>query len=185
VRPDSIFKRNSQIELNRIYFWTATINGWKPLLCNDSYKQIIIDSLQCLSKKGKLDVFAFVIMPNHIHLIWRINELNGKESPHASFLKYTAHQFKRKLLIESKDYLSSFAVDATNKSYEFWQRDSLAIPLLSKAVAIQKLKYLHQNPLAKHWKLAKIPGEYYYSSASFYENNERSFPFLKSLWKEL
>jgi putative transposase len=120
-------KRKSHIEEGQIYFWTATINGWKQLLNNDEFKQVIIESLQHLSEKGKIDVFAFVIMPNHIHLIWRIIEPNGKESPHASFLKYTAHAFKYKLRSMDVNLLKPYAVIAPNKKYEFWKRDSLAI----------------------------------------------------------
>lgn len=73
-------KRKSHIEKGEIYFWTATINQWQRLLKNEEYKDIIIDSLQWLTDENKIDVFAFVIMPNHIHLIWRVNEPNGKES---------------------------------------------------------------------------------------------------------
>ena len=47
----------------------------------------------------RLMFFGFVIMPNHMHLIWRIKELNGKETPQGSLLKFTAHRFK-KMLIE-------------------------------------------------------------------------------------
>ena len=176
--------RNSHMELGKIYFWTATINCWKQLLLNDDYKQVIINSLQYLSDKDKINVFAFVIMPNHIHLIWRLNELNGKELPHASFLKYTGHLFKRKLQLENPDFFSAFSVNASNKLFEFWQRDSLAIPLYSKPVALQKLNYLHENPLSKQWNLTKYPWKYFYSSASFYQNHDRTFPFLMNLWKE-
>jgi putative transposase len=184
MRKQSEFKRNSQIEIRNVYFWTATINGWKHLLGNDDYKQIIVDSLQFLSEKNKIDVFAFVIMPNHIHIIWRIKEINGMESPHASLLKYTGHLFRKKLQTENPEFLLEFSVEVSNKSYEFWQRDSLAIPLFSKAVALQKLNYLHNNPLAKHWNLAKSQNEYHFSSASFYNSNKRMFPFLKSLLNE-
>lgn len=48
-------------------------------------------------------MFSFVIMPNHIHLIWRINEMNGEESPHASFLKFTAHEFKKMLIAQGEE----------------------------------------------------------------------------------
>jgi putative transposase len=177
--------RTSQINLGEIYFWTATINGWKHLLQNDEYKKIIIESLQYLSDAGKIEVFAFVIMPNHIHLIWRTIEPNGKESPHASLLKYTAHLFKKNLKKKNKELLSGFAVDAANKSFEFWQRDSLAIPLFTKKVAEQKLTYLHNNPVAKHWDLVKDPTKYFFSSAAFYESNTNMFPFLKHLWDAL
>jgi hypothetical protein len=43
-------RRKSSIEKAGIYFWTATINGWRHLLKNDEYKDIIIDSLQHLSQ---------------------------------------------------------------------------------------------------------------------------------------
>jgi hypothetical protein len=76
-----------------------------------------------------------------------VNGLNGKESPQGSFLKYTAHTFKKMLRKEGNIKLAAYAVDADNKKYEFWQRDSLAIPLFTKKVAVQKLKYTHFNPL--------------------------------------
>ena len=78
-------KRKSYIEIGEVFFWTATINQWQRLLGEDKYKDVIIGSLEYLSNAGKIDVFAFVIMPNHIHLIWRINELNGKETAQGSF----------------------------------------------------------------------------------------------------
>ena len=177
--------RKSHIDHGSIYFWTATINGWKQLLKPDEFKKVVIDSLQYLSDKRKIDVFAFVIMPNHIHLIWRINELNGKESPQGSFLKYTAHIFQKKLRCNRLLELQGYAVDVSNKKYEFWQRDPLAINLFSRKVAEQKLIYLHNNPLAKRWRLVQHPCNYYYSSALYYETGVRNFPFLKYLWEEL
>ncbi|MEJ7674941.1 MAG: hypothetical protein WKF59_20140 [Chitinophagaceae bacterium] len=48
-------------------------------------------------------IYAFVIMPNHIHIIWRQVNLNGKETPQGSFLKYTAHEFLRQLKKEGKN----------------------------------------------------------------------------------
>ena len=70
--------------------------------------------------------------------------MNGKEKPHTSFLKFTAHAFKKHLQITSPGNLKLYAVDATNKEYEFWQRDSLPFELLNKETANQKLDYMHQ-----------------------------------------
>jgi len=47
---------------------------WKHLLKDDSFKEIIISSLQFLYKEGSIIVYAFVIMPNHIHMIWQIQD---------------------------------------------------------------------------------------------------------------
>ncbi len=176
-------KRKSFMEVGEVFFWIATINTWQHLLQEDRFKEVIIQSLSTLSERGLIDVFAFVIMPNHIHLIWRTNALNGKETAHGSFLKFTAHTFKKMLSGNDRE-LSKYAVNAYNKQYEFWQRDSLAVHLYSRHVMLQKLNYIHLNPLAIHWNLVDNPWDYYYSSARYYEMNEKNFDFLKDVREE-
>jgi len=119
-------------------------------------------------------------MPNHVHFIWQMHELNGKETAQGSFLKYTAHEFKKRL--NGTELLNLYLVDANNKKHQFWQRDSLAIILYTKKVALQKLNYIHNNPLAPHWKLVDDPCLYHYSSAMYYERDIKQFDFLKDLW---
>lgn len=177
-------RRKSYLEIGELFFWTATINSWKYLLHNDEYKNVITNSLQYLTDKDKIDVFGFVVMPNHIHLIWRIKALNGKETAQGSFLKHTAHEFKKILQKESEESLSGYKVDAANKQYEFWQRDSLAIPLHTKEVAFQKLDYIRYNPLRGKWQLVKDPCHYKYSSARYYESGIKEFLWLKDLREE-
>jgi putative transposase len=177
----TIQKRKSYIEIGRLYFWTATINSWYKLLDKDVVKDIIIASLQYLTDKGRITVYGFVIMPNHIHLVWQIHALNGKENAQASFLKYTAHAFKKWLQANDAEFLKLFAVEAANKSYEFWQRDSLAFELTQRATTIQKIEYMHNNPVAKHWNLAATREQYQYSSAQFYYTGENDFGFLQHI----
>ena len=62
--------------------------------------------------------------------------MNGKETAQGSFLKFTAHEFKKRLRSDEPEFLLEFAVAANNKNYEFWQRDSLAIHLYSKKSSI-------------------------------------------------
>lgn len=177
-------RRKSNIRQGEIYFWTATIHNWQQLLLSDVYKNCIIDSLQYPNVKSLADVFAFVIMSNHIHLIWRLKALNGKETASGSLLKFTAHTFKKGLQHTAPAELQQYKVTAHNKEYEFWQRDSLTVSLYTKAVAYQKLDYIHFNPITERWRLAAAPVLYPYSSASFYESGERRFSFLKDLRDE-
>jgi REP element-mobilizing transposase RayT len=176
--------RKSHIELCEIVFWTATIHKWIKLLEDDNYKDLILDSLNYLSEIKCIDVFGFVIMPNHIHLIWRINKLNGTELPHKSFLKHTAHKYKDLLKNEDVKKLSLFNVNASNKNFEFWQRDSLAIRIFSPEMALQKLNYIHNNPVTEHWQLAVEVFDYKYSSALFYEKEINTYSFLKDIRNE-
>ena len=85
--------RNSHTELNEVYFWTTTINKWQQLLKPTENKMIAINSLQWLVKKELIEIYRYVIMPNHIHLIWKQLKMNGKESPKNSFEKSTAKHY--------------------------------------------------------------------------------------------
>jgi putative transposase len=54
----------------------------------------------------------------------------------------------------------------------------LAIRIFSRDMAIQKLNYIHNNPVQNHWKLCSTPQEYKYSSALFYQIQEDEFGIL-------
>ena len=173
--------RKSYNTTNKIYFFTATIHNWLPLLEEDNNQEMIIDYLKKLSDEGMITVFAFILMPNHVHFIWRQNKLNGKETPQGSFLKYTAHEFLKKLKIAGQSNM--YEVNAANKKHELWQRDSLSVEIYSKAVAVQKLNYIHFNPVSGKWKLSKDDQDYRYSSARFYETGLDEFGFLNNFYQ--
>jgi REP-associated tyrosine transposase len=159
-------------------FLTATILEWKPLLKDDQYKDIIIESLRFLKNEGSIVVYGFVIMPNHLHLIWQIQDGFKRDNIQMRFLKFTAHQFKFRLTDTSDRRLEQFKVNAKDRQYQFWERNSLSIDLWSPAVFVQKLNYIHNNPLQEKWQLADVPENYKYSSAGFYERGVDEFGIL-------
>ncbi|MEO7048139.1 MAG: transposase [Ferruginibacter sp.] len=159
-------------------FFTATILEWKHLLKPDEYKQIIIDSLLFLKKEGSIIVNAFAIMPNHIHLIWQIQNNYTREKIQLRFLKYTAQQMKFRLIDTKNPALQDYIVNASDRQYQFWERNPLSIDLWNKDVLIQKLIYIHNNPLSGKWNLVNYPEEYKYSSALFYEEGIDIFGLL-------
>ena len=63
--------------------------------------------------------------------------MNGKETSQGSFLKYTAHEFKKMLKTDKDNSLASYAVDAHNKSYEFWQGIHQQFICLAKKLLIK------------------------------------------------
>jgi len=87
MKRDNLFSdfRNSRMAFNEIYFWTDTIYEWKKLLSPDIHKQIIIDCWRELVKRKLIAIYAFVIMPNHIHVLWEMLEPNGKENATRQF----------------------------------------------------------------------------------------------------
>ncbi|MEM6523191.1 MAG: transposase [Bacteroidota bacterium] len=139
---------------HHVQFFTATILNWIPVLHHDSYKDIIIDSLNYLVVKGKSDLYGFVIMPNHIHLIWRINQHFERSNVQRDFLKFTGQQIKFRLQDMKSPLLDKFKVNLKDRKYQFWKRNALSIDLYSREVIEQKLGYLHANPVSGKWNLA-------------------------------
>lgn len=170
--------RNSRKFLNEIYFWTNTIKDWKYLLVKNECKEIIVNQLRWLKERDKIAVYAFVIMPNHMHIIWGMLAMNGKEMPNVSFNKWTSSNFLKDLRTNHTGMLPFFQERTSERSHRFWQRDPLAILMDSKPKIDQKLDYIHYNPLQPQWNQAEFPEDYHWSSAKFYTTGEDEFGFL-------
>ncbi len=166
------------MDLLQAYFYTDTIFGFQHLLADNSLKMIVIDSLKYLVDNQKVKIYGFVIMPNHIHLIWNMLDLNGKESPAGSFAKFTAHQFKKHILQNSPCQLDLYQSDKADRRFQFWKRDPLAILLSSEKALKQKLNYIHNNPVQEKLRLAVLPELYKWSSASFYHEGFDEFGII-------
>ena len=79
---------------NGIEFFTATCLNWQPLLLPDERKEIVMKSLKFLVNDKRIWLYGFVIMPNHIHLMWCKQNNWVEKSVMQMFLKYTAQQIK-------------------------------------------------------------------------------------------
>jgi REP element-mobilizing transposase RayT len=101
-------------------YFTTTILDWQHLLKPDKYKDIIIQSLQFLVKEKRIELNAFAIMSNHIHLIWQIQQGQVRENVQRDFLKYTSQTIKRDLELNHREVLKIFEVNAKDRKYQVW-----------------------------------------------------------------
>jgi hypothetical protein len=72
--------------------------------------------------------------------------------------------------------LKHFRVNASDREYQFWERNALSVELRTHEVFLQKLKYIHLNPVRAG--LCVLPAQYKYSSAWFYETGIDNWGFL-------
>lgn len=158
-------------------FLTATILDWKHLL-DDEFKQTIVDAMEWLVKEKRCMIYGFFIMPNHIHLLWKIEDGFDRGNVQGALLSYTAHIFKKKLSVHNPNMLASHRVNLSDRSFQFWQRDCMVKECWSEWFLEEKLNYIHQNPLQEHWQLSNFSENYYWSSASFYIIGTSPFSFL-------
>ncbi|EMR02997.1 transposase [Cesiribacter andamanensis] len=170
---------------NHISFYTATILGWKQLLKPDKYKNIAVESLRFLVLEKRVKLYGFVIMPNHIHLLWRMLPDWRLESVQRDFMKYTSQMIKLDLRTHHPLVLEKFYVGLKDRQYQFWQRNSLSKVLSSRYMVEQKLNYIHNNPVQGKWLLADSPLGYTYSSVRFYEEGDKTYDFLTHYLEDL
>lgn len=161
-----------------VEFLTATVLNWNRLLIDDYFKKLIVDCMQWLVANGRCKIYGFVIMPNHLHLIWKIADGFERAEVQGALLSYTAHAFKKDLKKNDPNKLSLYKVNLLDRAFQFWQRDCMVKECWNEWFLEEKLNYVHQNPLQSHWDLSDVPENYYWSSVAFYLIGKSPFSFL-------
>jgi putative transposase len=154
-------------------FVTATCLNWKNVLAHDGQKRIVADSLRFLVLDQRIILYAFVIMSNHMHAIWQVMGKHKSYEVLRDFLKYTGQQLFAEV---NPSLYNELLVNAGDRRYQVWKRNTLRIPLWSEKVFNQKLNYIHLNPVKAG--LCQDPEEYRFSSASFYYLDKSEWDFL-------
>jgi len=146
-----------------------------PVFLNHQYSKIIINSLYyCRINKG-LNLHAYVIMSNHLHLIISANEPGTISSIFRDFKRYTSSKISELLKKENRktalDIFKEAAIESrNNQQHKIWQRGFHPIALHSAAFFAQKFDYLHQNPVRKGY--VQRPEHWLYSSARNYAGSK-------------
>lgn len=146
---------------------TAVCKDRLPVFRTAAVKEVACRALDEARRSGKFALFAYVIMPDHIHLI-----SNGARasSDALRFIKgISAHRVIEYL--KAHDYESSLAKlrhQQRDRQYKYslWQHESNVKLLTSEAVFMQKVNYLHLNPVRAG--LVERASDYRWSSARFW-----------------
>ena len=151
-----------------VYFITSSVEGWTDVFTRNEYKDILIDNLKyCQQHKG-LEIFAWCIMTNHLHLIASAQVGFLLQDIFRDFKKYTSKAIikaiKENIQESKKDVLLQQFM--TPEGIRFWQKGNHPIELWSNAVINQKLQYIHQNPVESG--IVFRAEDYMYSSAYDY-----------------
>lgn len=152
------------------YFFTATINSWQNLLFPDHRKEIILNALKYLVEQNKIKLHGYVIMPNHIHLIVTlIQQPTDFSRFQLSLLRFTAKALIKDIKERgNENELLTYKSTQSDREIHIWERRPKWIAVLNHPIYLQKLNYIHMNPLQKKWRLVEAPELYPWSSADFY-----------------
>lgn len=157
-----------------LYFITASIVEWKQLFITPEYASIPLKSFAWMQEQKRILLFAFVMMPTHLHAV-----IKPESAPIGDILQqfgsFTAHVILKRLQENhQKELLDVFHQARRDDRHEhsIWQ-DIQAKNIYSIDFLWQKMEYIHQNPIAKNWKLVEDRADYVYSSAGYYDYGRR------------
>ncbi len=102
---------------------TSSITEWIPVFTTQVYFDIVVQSLKYCIYNKELNLYNYVIIENHFHVIASAPDLAGTMS---SLRKYTANQIIQQLKHDNKDWLlhqlSFYKKKYKVKSqYQIWQ----------------------------------------------------------------
>ena len=144
------------VDPDHLYFITTDAVKRAHVFRRDIIKRLLVDSLNTGRILRQYDLYAFVIMPNHIHLILQCLNEHTPSDVVREYKKATASLFLRQYEVEENqaalDFSSRAVKPGQNKTHAIWEADYEAKNVFSRDFLRQKLDYMHNNPLQPQWR---------------------------------
>lgn len=167
------------LKTHKVYFSTYTVSNWIKTFEDFPHAiQKILNTFSYLSQHNICEIYAFVIMPDHVHLIWKLNDITVDEISNI-FKSFTAKEILNEIQKYDSSYLENFVSERKDRKFKFWKLSCGELRIHHPDILKQKIKYIHENPLKGIYKTVDDEIEYYYSSANSYEKGNSEFSFLK------
>lgn len=162
-------------QYQNLYYTTSTVLNWQKLLAEQKPKQTLYDTWEFLAIEKRVIIYAYVVMPNHIHWLYEVLPPFKNEDIKHSFLSFTS----KKLLVHLGENNTTYQVNKLNRKFQIWKSPSLSVEIFSYKFLKQKMNYIHNNPLVAG--LCDNPEDYPHSSYRHYIHEENKPCFL-TLW---
>lgn len=163
---------------DNLYFVTTTAAERTRIFRRDVVKRILVDSLYYASLMNQVTLYAFVIMPNHVHVLLQCPEACPPKDWARVFKAGASRLIVRQFQVEGNERaleaLRRLVTRPGKQEYKVWEDGYLAKAVWTPEVLGQKLDYIHDNPVQPHWRLAGAPEAYGWSSARFYLQGEQA-----------
>ena len=149
-----------------LHFLTGKVINRIQAFRSESACQAFIDVCADLLKRWPAKLIAYVLMPDHVHLI--VNPRDGDIKGFAGALKSLS---AKEIVVASPDRrFRREKPDRDGSVHQVWQESFKAMPLWSGWMIWQKINYIHANPVKA--KLVSSARDYKWSSfRTFYSDS--------------
>ena len=151
-----------------VLFITTVTRDRLRVFQSDRMKEILCLAIDEARKSAGFLLFGYVVMLDHMHL------LTSRPSTTSDLLRILKGITARRLIdyLKTNHHLSSLAKlqhqeRVRNHKYSLWQTEKNVLPVFSEAMFMEKLNYIHQNPVLD--RLSETPIDYRWSSARFWK----------------
>ena len=131
-----------------VLYITVVTKDRLPVFRTDGMKEFLCVALDEARKSAGILLFAYVIMWDHLHLLTSLN------STTANVLRVLKGITARRVIdhLKEKEHFSSLAKlqhqeRSRNYKHSLWQTERNVLPVFSEGMFMEKLNYIHQNPV--------------------------------------
>lgn len=145
----------------------------QPFLNRDRTRQWFVDAVTAARDKHRFDLWAYVIMPEHVHLlVWPTEHEYDISEILLSIKQPVTRRSRAFVMKQAPEFLPRMTDEQPNgkSSVRFWQRGGgYDRNVTSAEVVHQTIEYLHLNPVRRG--LCETPEDWKWSSAGAYTGN--------------
>lgn len=152
-------KRISTKQNSGMYFLTLTVLNWEYVFNRYNRWKLLSNSLEYCVRNKDLQIYSFVFMFNHLHLIIDSPDVSGFVR---DFKRFNAKVMKESIKTNEPDLLKRFV--NCNGCFHFWEKTNMPLYIETEELYVQKKTYIEENPVRKGY--VSQPELWYWSSAN-------------------
>ena len=166
------------------FITTSVVGHAKVFAAGDQYYDILVASLTYVLNEHAAALIAYVLMPNHVHLITALPEGESISDLMRDFKKYTSTRIRQQLERDGQDsflrILRHNTQGRTKQVFKLWKDRFDDLVIESETTLRVKVEYMHNNPVRAG--LVSNPEDWRYSSARNYLRDDHSVLPVTTDW---
>jgi putative transposase len=140
------------------YFFTLTTLGRRPILIQEPYRNALRQAINEVRKTMPFQIIAWVLLPDHLHAVWKLPESDVNFSLRWSLIK---QHVTRECAGRARNVPTNKARQRRNEG-TIWQRRFWEHTIRDEADFRHHIDYIHYNPV-KHGYVTN-PADWPYST---------------------
>jgi putative transposase len=154
-----------------LHFITTSCYQRRALLGSRQNRNLFLEVMEQVRRRYHFVVVGYVVMPEHVHLLFREPERGNPSVVMQAIKQGYARRLLRRLRSQA-DLRQGHLWQAALEAGHIWQRRFYDFVVFSEKKRVEKLRYMHRNPVKRG--LVLEPEQWAWSSFRHYAYGERS-----------